>query len=254
MTSVDKLTIETPEQTPLEFSLAGIGSRFLALALDSLIQLTIGIFLVVVWALVVGGIASVWRGGWTWVTALALLAFFLLTVGYFAIFEALWNGQTPGKRFLRLRVIKDSGHPITVYDAMARNLMRMIDQLPVAYTVGVASMLISSQNKRLGDYVGGTVVVYERPFEEVQPIWRSPEKKSLTLPVAARLLPEELHLIEAFLERRAHLSDEVRKKTAEAIADRIGNRLQIPNADRRETEDFLQTIAAQGRNLGQYLS
>src|SRR5215472_11659011 len=116
---MDHLIIETPEQIPLRFLLAGIGSRFLALALDSLIQVLATLVLVVLAFVILGGHKpSGANGGETWVIALLVLLFFLIQFGYFAFFEAIWNGQTPGKRYMRLRVIKDSGRPITPVDAL----------------------------------------------------------------------------------------------------------------------------------------
>src|SRR5208337_2100683 len=121
---MDNLVIDTPEQIPLEFPLAGIGSRFLALAVDSLIQFAAGAVLgVIVLLLATLGPKMPIHGAWT----LALVVFlgFLLQFGYFAFFEAIWNGQTPGKRLTNLRVIQDSGRPITVYEAVARNFLRI---------------------------------------------------------------------------------------------------------------------------------
>ena len=93
-----------------------------------------------------------------------LLIFFNFCIvwGYFALFEAYWHGQTPGKRAMKVRVIKDSGRQITLFEALARNLMRVIDYLPSLYLVGVITMLCNKRNQRLGDLVAGTIVVHER--------------------------------------------------------------------------------------------
>src|SRR5277367_1415113 len=94
--------------------------------------------------------------------AFIVLAYFVVYFGYFAIFEVLWNGQTPGKKKEGLRVIKDSGRPISPAEAIGRNLMRIVDQLPFLYALGICSVLLSRQNKRLGDFVAGTIVVHEK--------------------------------------------------------------------------------------------
>jgi uncharacterized RDD family membrane protein YckC len=151
---MDNLVIDTPEQIPLEFPLAGIGSRFLALALDTLIQFAAGVVLGIV-ALAVGLTSSKLPTHGAWTLALMVFLGFLLQSGYFAFFEAIWNGQTPGKRMTHLRVIQDSGRPITVYEAVARNLLRVIDSIPGLYGVGIISALLSAKSKRLGDYVAG---------------------------------------------------------------------------------------------------
>ena len=157
----DQVSVDTPEQIALEFSLAGIGSRFLALALDTLIQ--VGLYvLVVLLALGAAGLGRKIPGiPDRWAPAIAILFFFCIYWGYFAAFEVLWHGQTPGKRAVGIRVLKDSGRPITAVEGIGRNLMRAVDGF-MFYAVGIVTMLISRQNRRLGDYVAGTIVVYDR--------------------------------------------------------------------------------------------
>jgi uncharacterized RDD family membrane protein YckC len=150
MSSDDKLTIEIPEQTALEFTLAGIGSRGLAVAIDSLLQIAVLIVLGVIGGLVAyAGFFP--RLGKQWVYAILIFAVFLLRFGYFALFETIWNGRTPGKRWTQLRVIMDSGRPIGTQGAMLRNLIRIVDELPTLYAVGIVTSLISPQNKGVGD-------------------------------------------------------------------------------------------------------
>lgn len=248
----DKLTIETPELIPLEFPLAGIGSRFLAVAFDTLIQfgvtLVLGVAGIVVFA---SSFAHFQRAG-IWLMAIGVLIYFLLQFGYFAGFEAWWNGQTPGKRRMHLRVIKDSGRPITVYDSVARNLLRTVDSLPGFYGVGILSMLLSSENKRLGDFVAGTVVVHEQPLA-------SHAEADLTTPSTApsgydlsRLTPEEFQLLEAFLERREQLAPEVRREMARRVALRIGAKLNISEDDRRNPEPLVEKLANEYRDRARF--
>jgi uncharacterized RDD family membrane protein YckC len=253
MSVPDKLTIETPEQIPLEFSLAGVGSRFLALAVDTLVQFIVALVLLVVSLLVSSAQAWVWPKGLTWTAAVVLFALFSLYYGYFAFFESIWNGQTPGKRHCRLRVIKDSGRPITVHDAISRNLLRIIDQLPGVYAVGIVSAVISRQNKRLGDYVAGTVVVHEKPFEEAEPGW---EETATDAPLynAGRLSVEEFQLIEAFLARRFQLDPAVRHQTARQIYERIAPKLEIRPEDNPGLEKVLEAVVRERRRLARYRS
>src|SRR6202453_4051205 len=97
-----------------------------------------------------------------WFEAAIIFINFCLIWGYFALFEAYWHGQTPGKRAMKLRVIKDSGRQITLFEALARNLLRVVDYLPSLYLVGVITMLCNKRNQRLGDLAAGTIVVHER--------------------------------------------------------------------------------------------
>ncbi len=251
----DKLTIETPEQIPLEFPLAGIGSRFLALAIDTLIQFVVAMSLTVISLLVGLATAIVGRQGSSglWVVAVLVLVAFATQFGYFALFEAFWNGQTPGKRRVKLRVIKDSGQPITTYDAVARNLLRIVDGLPGFYGLGIVSVLLSSKNKRLGDYVAGTVVVHERPLEDRGQV--SVQYAAAGTPSgydASRLSAEEFQLIEAYLLRRSQLAPDVRLRLTRQIIDRISPNLQISSDDQRRPEPLLEKLAAEYRNLARF--
>ena len=249
----DKLTIETPEQTALEFSIAGVGSRFLALALDTLIQ--------IVAALVFGiGGAILFReflpfaAGATWGVALLTLLLFVIFIGYFAIFESVWNGQTPGKRIVSIRVIKDTGRPITPSEAVARNLLRLVDQMPgILYGVGIVSALISRQNKRLGDFVAGTIVVREQELRDFRPLWQAPASASTVSYGAARLTAEEFSLVESFLNRREALPPDVRYRMAEQIAMRIKPKLDVPAATTLSSERLLEAVAAERRTSAKYL-
>jgi uncharacterized RDD family membrane protein YckC len=249
MSSSDKLTIETPEQTMLEFPLAGIGSRFLAIALDTVLQVAaICVVGVVLLALAIP-FSFFFKSSGLWAVAIVIFCVFSIAVSYFALFEALWNGQTPGKRWTHLRVIKDTGRPIGAYDAVLRNLLRSVDWLPTLYAAGIITMIVSRENKRIGDYAAGTVVIHEKPLEAVGSIWNVPAAAAHTLPIgsSARVTPEELQLVETFLERRDSLQLDVRRALARQIADRIGGRIGVPLETRPDTEKFLEAIAEQRR-------
>jgi uncharacterized RDD family membrane protein YckC len=252
MSSIDKLTIETPEQTALEFPLAGIGSRFLAIALDTLL-IAAGywaLFMIAIAASV--GVPTVMAK--QWVLAILIFVAFSVQFGYFALFESLWNGQTPGKRWTHLRVIQDSGRPISAYDAILRNLLRIVDALPTLYATGLITMLISSQNKRIGDYAAGTVVVHEKPLQGISSAWRtnSAPSQPLGTNLSMQVTVEELQLVETFLDRRTSLDSNVRWTMAHQIADRIGQRLNVLPEARPDAEKFLETVAEQRRNMARF--
>ena len=130
-----KLTIETPEQISLEFPLAGVGSRGYALCVDTLIQIIAALVVGLIVAFTLPDLGRSWVQARNWEIAIALFLLFCLYWGYFAIFEILWNGQTPGKRLAKIRVISASGRPITVFEGMGRNFMRVIDSIGF-YLVG----------------------------------------------------------------------------------------------------------------------
>jgi len=251
----EKLIIETPEQTSIEFPLAGIGSRFLAVLIDTLIQGAVLILLGLIFmGLGLGFRSAGFAGSQTagvWIVAILIFLYFLLMYGYFILFESIWNGQTPGKRSTHLRVIKDSGQPITAIDAVGRNLLRIVDQLPFAYGIGVLCSWISPQSKRLGDYVAGTVVVHEKPFEIVAPLWNAPAQAATHQYGANRLTPEEIALVEAFLSRRNALDAGVRYDAAAGIVRRIESKLTMP-PERPSAEKLLEELSHERRATAGY--
>ncbi len=250
----DKLTIETPEQTVLEFEVAGVGSRFLALAFDTLLQILAGIGLLIIF--LVAGVAMPGAADTgIWFAAIIVLAYFVLYFGYFALFEILWNGQTPGKKKEGLRVINDSGRPITPAEAIGRNLMRIVDQLPALYAIGICSVLLSRQNKRLGDFVTGTIVVHEKSLLDAKPIWESQatgQSGPATSFGSERLTPEEFALVEAFLNRRGALPADVRFTMADQIDRQIRPKLSLPPGELLYAEKLLEAVVQERRSSAGY--
>jgi uncharacterized RDD family membrane protein YckC len=251
----DQLTIETPEQTAFDFPLAGIGSRGLALLLDTLLQVAGFLAIFVILVFFSSAVQLVTNALGSWAVAISVLAAATLYFGYFAIFETLWNGQTPGKRWIHLRVIDESGRPVNVQQAILRNLIRFVDQLPSMYAVGLISALISKQNRRLGDFVASTVVVHERPLEKLAVAWEmQPDKARAGAPTATaalggiRLTLDEWRLVETFLQRRVSLDFALRDKLARDIVVRLSNRLhftyeQMRAAGFTSNESFLEALA-----------
>ncbi|MBZ5539926.1 MAG: RDD family protein [Acidobacteriia bacterium] len=248
----DKLTIDTPEQTALEFAIAGIGSRFLALAVDTLIQIVTGLTVMIGSGLLLSSVPLPFVKGSVWYVALLILFFFLLYFGYFAFFEAIWNGQTPGKRYVGIRVIKDSGRPLTPAESVARNLLRIVDQMPGFYAVGMASVVLSRQNKRLGDFVAGTIVVHEKALEELRPLWQAPQAAGAVRYGAAALSTEEFALVESFLNRREALAPDVRHRLAMQIAGQIKPKLTLPDERLISNEKLLEAVAYERRSAARY--
>jgi uncharacterized RDD family membrane protein YckC len=240
----EKLTIDTPEQIALEFPLAGAGSRFLAMAIDTGVQiagfLTLALFgLLALWFRSVG-----FQSLATWIVALLIVCGFLVYYGYFAAFESIWGGQTPGKRAIGLRVITVTGQPITAFDAILRNLLRIVDQMPGIYAVGVVSMFFTARNQRLGDLVAGTVVVHEQRIQRSADVTTAPGGVRLG---ASRLSVEEIETIETFLSRRAELPEYMRIRASRLLADRIRQRLEIAPGTHKDDEALIDAVAAEYR-------
>lgn len=141
--------ISTPEGIDIEQQIAGPLVRAMALLLDTLFKLVIQF--TCYYLLTLLGYSG---------AGLFMLLLFSLEWFYAVLFEVLWNGQTPGKAAMSIRVIHDDGTPISWRASMLRNLVRFVDLLPFAYQLGCISMVLSRDFKRLGDWVAGTLVVY----------------------------------------------------------------------------------------------
>jgi uncharacterized RDD family membrane protein YckC len=142
--------VATPEGIELTLHLAGPVPRALAWAIDFVLRLAL-LFVV----MIVAGPLGRAGGG------VVLLAAFFVEWLLPACFEAMWHGQTPGKRAMGLRVLNDDGTPLRWPAALTRNLLRAADFLPFFYGVGLVTMLCNRDFKRLGDLAAATVVVYE---------------------------------------------------------------------------------------------
>jgi len=232
----------------LRYDVAGIGSRFLAALIDVTIQAVL-LFVFLLVAALLAGVAGQIPGFDEFFenvgVILVIFAWFLIFWFYFPFFETVWNGQTPGKRMVRLRVIKENGYPIGPVEALVRNLVRIVDFLPAGYLIGVIAMLCSRNARRLGDLAAGTVVVRERPavrLEELTPFL--PPAPARGEPVlGVQLSAEERAVLREFLLRRAMLPTAARQELAAQIARSLRARHGIvsPLAD----EELLLTLGAE---------
>jgi uncharacterized RDD family membrane protein YckC len=236
----ETLIIETPERVPLAFALASIGNRFLAVLIDHFFQYMA--LLVVAWTFIswsgISDMNSIERDEWMsqmskWTIALMIIILFLIFSGYFIFFEWLWNGQTPGKRLLKLRVIREDGRPITLWETVARNLLRIFDAVPgvlfPVYSLGLISIFLSSRDQRFGDMFAGTVVIRERTdeaptFEETfsnqisDAAFRRVQKRTDFEANVNLVTRDEIEVVESFLRRRWDLTERQRLWMAWRVA------------------------------------
>jgi uncharacterized RDD family membrane protein YckC len=205
--------------------------RFFAWAIDALIRAAAAF--VVLLALGVSGVISekdapeAAFGVW-------LVLLFVLEWGYFVLCETLWDGKTPGKHALSLRVVKEGGYPIRFVDSVLRNLLRAADFLPKGYPVGFVVMAGDRRFRRLGDRVAGTMVIVEERRQVAAPVLMHPPPTADELESFAqrpRLSATELEALELFLRRRGTLGPAREHELAEMIAPSYAKRLGLRYRD-----------------------
>jgi uncharacterized membrane protein SpoIIM required for sporulation/uncharacterized RDD family membrane protein YckC len=222
---VGRLEVETPEHVRLEYELAGVGSRFSAAVVDMLVMVLWGIAVLVVASLASAAIGS-----------LAAIFFFVIwgigSLGYFTLFEAFRQGQTPGKRQFGIRVVRDTGHAVTFGAAFTRNLLRLADFLPPPYLGGMLLILFHPKSRRLGDIVAGTVVVRDRPETTTAAVrattpWSESARLALTELAGPPLSDDEWRLLSGYRARALDLEPEVRARVEGQLVARFAGRFPV---------------------------
>lgn len=253
----ETLDIQTPENVAFGYQIAGIGSRFLASLVDTVIVVLLQVAVLIVAVLILRAVdAGAFSGQLSgWVYAIFGLVAALFSWGYYIFFEMLWNGQSPGKRWVGLRVLRSDGTPITLSESLIRNLARLVDFLPAAYGVGIVVMFIDRQSRRLGDLAAGTLVVQDRAPITMQDLavkrtvhlrpWANVSLEGFPV---ERLTNNDLSLIEDFLLRRDQLTH--RDSLAVQILNTLYQRLGLPPQawSKSDAEDRLAAILQAAQN------
>lgn len=201
-----RITIETPEGAELPLTPVSPIPRIAAFFIDSLIKWAAMIIVAIVMS--VTGEAG---------AGLLLIFYFLLEWFYPVAFEVLANGQTPGKKTMKLSVVNDDGTPVGFAASLIRNLLRFVDFLPFAYVVGLVTAVMDRQGRRLGDLAAGTMVVHVHGKRKV-PELKIGEKK----PVPKDFTLEEQRALLDFAERSSQLSPQRQKELADVLAPILG--------------------------------
>jgi uncharacterized RDD family membrane protein YckC len=234
----DHYLVETPEIVAVAYDVAGIGSRCLAAVVDTALilalQLGLGALLLMIGS--AGGDTDLSSP----LLAIWALGSFLLLWGYYLLFELIWSGQSPGKRLLGLRVVREGGRPITFAASAVRNLIRAVDFLPLLYGVGAVAMFADPRSRRLGDLAAGSLVVREgatisldRLTAGAEPAAVSPRPADAPptplLPNLHLIGPAEYELAQDFLRRRATIDERRRAELAGSLAEALRARLGLPS-------------------------
>lgn len=262
----DQLSIETPELVAIRMPLAGIGSRFIALLVDYLIWLPAILIVGKIFSYFLPSIGAFNKLSQQWAAAVYLFLTFAFNWGYFTLFEAFWNGRTPGKRVARIRVIQRSGRAIGLFESMARNFIRYIDQIPFFYAVGAIAIFVTRDHQRLGDLAAGTLVVRDRIEESPASVETTrtftanlfatqvppPEPHTaytLSDHGIAKLSGADLQVLESFFFRRLDMPAATRDALARRIASAIQAKTGLEPPPGASVETFLEVIARQLRDV-----
>ena len=235
-TKQETVSIESPEKIRFYYKIAQTGTRIGAYIVDMVIQGGIIILIVLLFfstGSLRGGSFPIGHGGGFQILALAFfyLIYFFFQWGYFTFFELFKNGQSPGKRALRISVIKADGDPLDASTIVLRNLLRAVDGFPVFNVLGGFVSILDKKSRRLGDIVADTLVVHEIEFDLKEPKFdtrlssKSAEEPAMKL--VKKLDEEELYVIRRFLGERYFLPDEKQISVAAKLAAGVKKRLNI---------------------------
>ncbi len=232
----NKITLQTPESVKLEFVLAGIGNRAFALLIDYTVLGLALTAMVLLWIFLsyqlinyLDRVNISYSGLQNWLIAIPFLIFFTLFVGYFVIFETLWQGQTPGKRFVKIRVIQENGRPVGLAQSTLRAILRPLDD---SLWIGTFFILLGKREKRLGDWVAGTVVVQEEHVIASETFILSSHAQGaaqqlLQIIDFSLMLPDDFAVIREYLQRRAVMNPYARDQTATRLSQQMKALLQV---------------------------
>jgi uncharacterized RDD family membrane protein YckC len=251
------VVVRTPESIAFHYELAGLGSRFLAILVDLVIQVVLTIGLLMLFGYTNSGIDRFLTSLHikpaqvdSILTAAAIFAIFAIYFGYFIAFEVLWNGQTPGKRLIGIRVVRDGGYPIGFSESIIRNLIRVLEALLFFYALSAISAVVSAQNKRLGDLAAGTIVVRDRSFEVTDPKrWLEGDadpQPAMGIGGTSALTPEEIELVDRYIARRSQLQPDVARSLAQRVATALRPKLGA-EASALDDDELLMRVAAARR-------
>jgi uncharacterized RDD family membrane protein YckC len=251
----DRYIVDTPENIEFGYDVAGIGARFLAALVDS--SIFTAIMYIIFRLLINSDIGSS-------AFKTFLIGSTLLQCAYYIAFERFWNGQTPGKRLLGIRVVQEAGRPVTLIASVIRNFIRLIDFFPVFYGTGILAMFIDKRARRVGDLAAGTLVVRDRQRVTLESLLSGTRSGSVAnalagnakslLPNIEALRPQDMALVQDFLLRRSTLPPDRRSRIASQLAYALFGRLgySVPG----DAELFLQQasdqyVIIQGQTLSQ---
>ncbi|MBA3889415.1 MAG: RDD family protein, partial [Gemmatimonadaceae bacterium] len=245
--------VETPELVILSYTVAGVGSRAYAALIDYTICLVFFLVVALLGAVVTARTGLAANVSAAWATALLFLLQFVILWGYYVLWEGLADGQTPGKRRLGLRVVRDGGFSVDFGTSAVRNLLRFVDMQPLLmYGVGLTAAVASRQGKRIGDMVAGTIVVHEEVSTDSPTIANPGVAASDAAPETPRIAlldDDEFTVLDRFVSRRDAIAADRRQALAATLAGRFQRALgaldQLPGTGTSATSRLVALHGAE---------
>jgi uncharacterized RDD family membrane protein YckC len=239
----DEVRIETPEQIDFDFEVAGPGSRSAAQVLDWIVKIFWLLLGALATYLIQAAIGMESRFASYIVLGVMLFLGFIFFVGYDIYYEAFREGQTPGKKYIGIRVIREGGGPIDVRAATIRNMINLADFLPVGYLLGGVICLLNSRSQRLGDMAAGTLVIREQEAVKValEPLQLAVGKSDhrFEREQLQRLTPQDRHVLESYFQRLDSLENAAKLRLTERLYHIFGEKTQLSPEQLSETDEGL---------------
>jgi uncharacterized RDD family membrane protein YckC len=265
---MSKLQFETPENVRVNFSLAGLGTRYVAWFVDQILVM-VAIFAILMVMACAGtsfhGVEKLFKDldgedsseAAMYVFGLAMLIWGLGSFFYFGLCELMLRGQTPGKRLVSIRVAKADGFSLDGAGILTRNVFRVLDHIPLLWIVP----LLSARSQRIGDLVAGTVVISDAKAElssiRVELAERSALESEFRFDAAglSKLTENDLQAVEKLLERWNSIPQQQRHKIARTVISSLMEKLNVERPDPASQVRFLEDLLAaelrrQQRGLG----
>jgi len=266
----EELSVLSTENVNFAVGTAGLGSRFVAVFIDLVIQIVVCLGFVIFGLRYMDMVTTVY-GSKSWLAyltmAVIVLGLFLIFYAYFFLFEWLWHGLTPGKRMVGLRVLQANGLPATFWQVLVRNIVRIVDFMPLMYGVGAIAVVFNDENRRLGDQAAGTVVARERREEAANKVLdiraaadaflaashhldkqpqtaaaASATTRSESVAMRVRIPTEDYEIARDFLLRRKTLQPSARTRLANIMAKRLSQLIDLPVPPETQSESFLEYV------------
>ncbi|MDF5712352.1 MAG: RDD family protein [Rhizonema sp. NSF051] len=246
----NRVKSRTPESVELEFTLAGIGNRAWALLIDYHVLGVILILFLIILLIVSSQLTNVLKAifgnsVFTWLLAIASIISFGIYTGYFVFFETLWHGQTPGKRFAKIRVVRDDGRLIGLQQATLRALLRPFDEM---LFIGALLIVFGRHEKRLGDLAAGTIVIQNQTPITSANLTISEEAKLaseqlLNIADLSAMLPDDFTIIREYLLRRGEMTSKAKALVSLQLVNQLLPIIKLEKIPYHLTPDvFLEAI------------